>query len=487
MIMNKPTYVNLPIDFYQINSPKKFPDSECLIWNNLLDLDNTLSVSTLNQFEQQLTKFLKNGNSELVQNTLSQAYMGHQFGHLNMLGDGRAHLIGELVDGLNRRWEVQLKGSGQSQYSRRGDGVAALGPMLREMLMSEAMHALGVATTRSLAVFATHEIVSRQKNEPGGVLVRLSKSHVRVGTFQFAFHHGGISNVKILADYMIERMSLKFEQSKNPYQEFFREVVSRQAKLIAQWLSLGFVHGVMNTDNMSIIGETIDYGPCAFIDQYHPLAVFSSIDQQGRYAYIRQVEIAQWNLARLAESLLEIFSDTPDEAKIFANQVLNDFTQQFQSEWFHLMSRKIGFEMSINDQGAEKTWQQVIDLLDIMTSEKLDFTNTFLYLTGEFPEVQDFNNNEKLNFWIKNWLESAQLMGVYPSQLQLVMKKANPFIIPRNYLVEEVIEKAVQGDLSFFIEFMQELQTPFQKSELKNKMQFLPNTTNTSYQTFCGT
>jgi uncharacterized protein YdiU (UPF0061 family) len=485
MILKFPTYLNLPSDFFQINSPGQFLNSECRLWN--AELDNELQLTELFNFKQELLVYLKNGQSELIQKPFSQAYMGHQFGSLNMLGDGRAHMVAEFLDTNDFLWDVQLKGSGRSQFSRRGDGVAALGPMLREMIISEAMNALMVPTTRSLAVIATNETVVRQKNEPGGILVRISKSHVRVGTFQFAYQSGGKQNVQKLADYMLERMKIHYDQSENKYRHFFKEVVSRQSRLIAQWLSIGFIHGVMNTDNMSIIGETIDYGPCAFMDQYHPMAVFSSIDQQGRYAYMRQVEIAQWNLARLAETLLELFSEKPEESKNFANLILNDFIQQFQSEWFLLMSKKIGFQVTLKNPEAEKIWQLVIDLLDVMMNEKLDFTNTFLFLTGEFKELEQFKNNEKLSEWKNRWLQLAMSMSLDLSQMQSIMKNMNPLIIPRNYLVEEVIQKAIYSDYSSYTEFLFELQSPFQQSEVKKKMQFLPNTTNTNYQTFCGT
>lgn len=485
MILEKPTYLCLPSDFYQVNNPRIFPNSKCAIWNE--NLDSFFFQDKKLNLQMQFTEYLKYGKSDFFQKSFSQAYMGHQFGHLNMLGDGRAHVVGELKDSANVLWELQLKGAGQSQYSRRGDGFASLGPMLREFLVSEAMNSFGVPTTRSLGVFSTNEFVQRRSNEPGGILVRTSQSHVRVGTFQFAFHQGGKAYVQVLADYMIERMNIRFDQNDKKYHIFLTEIVARQANLIARWLSLGFVHGVMNTDNMSIIGETIDYGPCAFLDQYHPLAVFSSIDQQGRYAYMRQVEIAQWNLARLTETMLELFSESMDESKEIAHQVLHDFIQHFQSEWFQLMSKKIGFESSLQSPGAEIIWQMIIDLLDLMSEDKLDFTNTFLFLSGEFQDVDDFKMNEKINLWKNKWLQYAGSVGLEQSQLQMVMKRVNPLVIPRNYLVEEVIEKAMHGNFSPYAEFLFELQSPYQQSEVKKKMQFLPNTTNTNYQTFCGT
>lgn len=478
------TYLELPEYFYQRNLPQKFPEAELQLYND--QLLNSINIDS-ELFKKELLQLVRTQKSELFNETFSQAYMGHQFGHLNLLGDGRAHLIGEVMNRQNQLFDLQLKGSGQTRYSRRGDGLASLGPMLREYLISEAMASLEVPTTRSLAVLKTGQSVFREKVQPGGILVRLARSHVRVGTFQFAWQHGGKNSVQLLADHMIQRMNLSASDGPQKYKIFFETVVLLQAQLVAKWLSFGFVHGVMNTDNMSIMGETIDYGPCAFIDVYDPLAVFSSIDQHGRYAYMRQVEIAQWNLARLAETMLELFSELIDESKEFANQELHHFIQLFQSEWFQLMSKKIGFVSSLQDSGADKIWQLIIDLLELMNEDKLDFTNTFLFLSGEFQENEVFKKNEKIDLWQKKWLQFADSVGLGLSQLQMVMKKVNPLIIPRNYLVEEVIEKAIQGDFLPFTEFLSELQSPFQQSVIKKKMQFLPNTTNTNYQTFCGT
>ncbi len=395
---------------------------------------------------------------------LAQAYAGHQFGGFSpSLGDGRALLLGEIVDETGRRRDIQLKGSGRTPFSRNGDGKAALGPVLREHLFSEAMHALGIPTTRSLAVVATGDEVFREKPLPGAILTRVASSHLRVGTFQFFAARGQTGQVRKLADYAISRHAPNLEGKVDKYLAFLDHVITHQAGLIARWMSVGFIHGVMNTDNMTISGETIDYGPCAFMDTYHPDTVFSSIDDNGRYAYNMQPIIAQWNLARLAESLLVLFDPGDrDQAVRIATGHIESASEIYETQWQNIMRPKLGLEKARNEDA-----ELVNDLLSVMEKGKADFTQTFRMLSlavekddRQFLEL--FDGQEDILAWLRKW--RARLKEEHQSLSGSVarMNAANPVYVPRNHQVEHVLQKAVdENDLRPFEEFLELLKHPF--------------------------
>ena len=408
---------------------------------------------------------------------IAQSYAGHQFGHFNMLGDGRAVLLGELeVDG--QFVDVQLKGAGRTPYSRGGDGRAAVGPMLREYLMSEAMYALGIPTTRSLAVVKTGEMIQRERVLEGAILTRTASSHLRVGTFEFAARF--TDDVKSLADYAIARHYPELANNPDKYRLFLERVVDVQAKLIAKWQQIGFVHGVMNTDNTTISGETIDYGPCAFLDSYSLDAVFSSIDVQGRYAFGNQPNIAIWNVSRLAESLLELLSDDHDEAIEIAKEQLNTYPQKFYEYFFDGMLKKIGLQKRI--EGDEK---QIEQLLKMMEAAEADYTNTFRALTEGY-ELHWMKDNGVFSEWHKQWQHRLVTEGSSLKEAQQLMKSVNPAVIPRNFYVDEAIRFAEVGDMSKFELLLKALQQPY---ELEPEVAYLatPPEDDKPFVTFCGT
>ena len=405
------------------------------------------------------------------------AYAGHQFGHFNpQLGDGRANLMGEVVgrDGIRR--DIQLKGSGPTPFSRRGDGRAALGPVLREYLISEAMAALGVPTTRTLAAVTTGEPVARETLLPGAVLTRVAASHIRVGTFQYFAAQGDEAGVKQLADYAIARHYPDAAGADNPYRAFLEGVAARQADLVARWLLLGFIHGVMNTDNCAISGETIDYGPCAFMDAYDPGAVFSSIDQQGRYAYGNQPRIALWNLARLAECLLPLLGDNEDAAK----DALAGFAPRFQAAYFSGLRRKIG--LTTEREGDDGLAQ---DLLKLMAADGADFTLTFRRLCdGAAAAATSFKDAAAFAAWSDRW--TARLDG--ERDAGATMRAANPAFIPRNHLVEAAITAAAErSDYQPFERLLAVVIRPFEDDPALALYATPPTEDERVLQTFCGT
>lgn len=413
---------------------------------------------------------------------VAQAYAGHQFGHLAMLGDGRAVLLGEHITPDGRRVDIGLKGSGRTPYSRGGDGRAALGPMLREYIISEAMHALGIPTSRSLAVVATGEDVYRETALPGAVLTRTAASHLRVGTFQYAIGAGGVESVQALADYAIDRHYPHLEAEEKPYVSFLREVVNSQAALIAKWQLVGFIHGVMNTDNMTISGETIDYGPCAFMDTYHPKTVFSSIDAQGRYRYENQPIMASWNLARFAETLLPLIHDDQEKAVPLAQAVLSEFGPLYEENWQRGMRAKLGLA------GEEKEDEELIqELLELMKEHKADYTNTFRALTiGELQELELFSASA-FQQWHERWQE-RRVKNQSVEASTALMKQTNPSVIPRNHRVEEALEAAVaRGDMRVMEQLLTVLGDPFAYSSEQEAYTSLPQNTLKPYRTFCGT
>jgi uncharacterized protein YdiU (UPF0061 family) len=464
------SYLKLPEAFYTRQAPEAVSGPKLVLFNRQLAQDLGIDPDSFGS-EQEIAKIFSGNELPVEAEPFSQAYAGHQFGHFTKLGDGRAVVLGEQVDPQGRRWDIQFKGSGQTPYSRRGDGRAALGPMLREYLISEAMHALGIPTTRSLAVVTTGEPVYRENVLPGAVLTRVAASHIRVGTFEYAIAFQGVEGVRALADYAIVRHYPSLQKEAKPYVAFLREVITRQARLIAQWMQVGFIHGVMNTDNMLISGETIDYGPCAFMDDYNPATVFSSIDRNGRYAYGNQPPIAQWNLTRLAETLVPLLDEDESRAIEIAKECLESFGREFAENWFKGMASKLG----ITDTGPDD--QKLIeDLLQLMQERQLDFTNTFASLThGDkldevLPEV-----------WLTRWKARRPDLAL--------MQEVNPQVIPRNHLVEAALSAAVENsDLTSFQELLRALQKPFTLEKTLPARFFEPAPRGGDpYQTFCGT
>ncbi|MEZ5819917.1 MAG: YdiU family protein [Bradyrhizobium sp.] len=422
---------------------------------------------------------------------IAMAYAGHQFGHfVPQLGDGRAILLGEIIDRDGVRRDIQLKGSGPTPFSRRGDGRAALGPVLREYIVSEAMFRLGIPTTRSLAAVISGEGVMRETMLPGAVLTRVASSHIRVGTFQFFAARGDTDGVRRLADHAIGRHYPELAQADRPYHALLDAVIARQADLVARWLLVGFIHGVMNTDNTSISGETIDYGPCAFMDEYNPAKVFSSIDEMGRYAYGNQPRIALWNLTRLAECLLPLFSDDKDKAIEQAQFALGEFAEKFTAAYQAGLRAKIGlFTKADGDEAL------VQDLLDAMTSNQADFTLTFRRLGDVALDADNdeavrglFINPTTFDEWAARWRQRTALEPQTPEERREAMHRVNPAFIPRNHRVEAVIQAAMNhDDYAPFEELLTVLSKPFEEQPSFAAYADPPEADQRVTQTFCGT
>jgi serine/tyrosine/threonine adenylyltransferase len=414
---------------------------------------------------------------------IAQAYAGHQFGHFTMLGDGRAILLGEQIAPDGSRFDVQLKGSGPTPYSRSGDGRASVGPMLREYIISEAMHGLGIPTTRSLAVVTTGDPVYRYTEEPGAVLTRIAASHIRVGTFQYASHKGSLQDLASLAAYTLHRHYPEADAEANVGLSLLREVIKRQASLIAKWQLVGFIHGVMNTDNMALSGETIDYGPCAFMDAYDPSTVFSSIDRQGRYAYGNQPQIAGWNLARFAEALLPLLHEDEEKAIELAEDAIAEYPKLYHRNYMIGMRAKLG----IADEEPEDE-ALIADIHSLMQKHHADYTNTFRALTlGQFEGMFMFGTSE-FEAWREQW--QARLGRQQETQIsaQALMQSSNPAVIPRNHRVEEALAAAAeQGDYGVMERLLAVLACPYAYSTEQAEYAVLPEQTNPAYRTYCGT
>jgi uncharacterized protein YdiU (UPF0061 family) len=423
---------------------------------------------------------------------IAQAYAGHQFGgFVPQLGDGRAILLGEVIDRAGRRRDIQLKGSGPTPFSRRGDGRAALGPVLREYIVSEAMYALGIPTTRSLAAVATGDWVFREDAIPGAVLTRVASSHVRVGTFQYFAVRGDTEGIRALADHVIDRHDPEAREAPNPYRALLDGVIARQASLVAQWLCVGFIHGVMNTDNCTISGETIDYGPCAFMDAYHPGRVLSSIDTHGRYAYANQPQIAQWNLARLAETLLPLLDGDTDEARIdTAKAALSAFPALFEDAYVAGLRAKLGLT-----EPREKDIDLAHDLLDRMTRNEVDFTLAFRHLcdASADPAADEalralFKIPAAYDGWAERWRTRLASEATHGDTRRAAMRRANPAFIPRNHLVEAAIRSAVRDDdFTPFHTLVDVLARPFDDQPGHAALMTPPKPEEIVRQTFCGT
>jgi len=475
------SYAKLPTEFYEKLNPEPVSSPKLVVFNTALAKSLGLDTVAL-EGEEGVAVFSGNSIPEEAE-PLAQAYAGHQFGSFTMLGDGRAILLGEQLTPEGKRIDIQYKGSGRTPYSRNGDGKAALGPMLREYIISEAMYALKIPTTRSLAVVTTGEPVFRETPLAGAILTRTAESHIRVGTFQYAMARGKNNEIQALADYTIHRHFPDLAAEKNPYLALLKAVMDRQASLVVRWLMVGFIHGVMNTDNMVICGETIDYGPCAFMDAYDPNTVFSSIDHGGRYAYARQPQIAQWNLARFAETLLPLLNDDQQTASQMANDALSGFSETIRDYWLSGMRAKLGlFTQEADDS------MLVADLFNCMHRNKADFTNTFRSLSSD--SLSDSPIFQAMDFkqWFKRWQDRLKQQANSWEASQRVMEAHNPAVIPRNYRVEEALEAAVErSDFSVMENLLDILSRPYQDLPNQSEYHLPPPLTQKPYRTFCGT
>lgn len=478
-------YRDLPAGFFEASTPAAAPAPTLIELNrSLLEAEGLPSL----WFESEAGLAMLSGNGDYAAEPIAMAYAGHQFGHwVPLLGDGRAHMLGQMHNASGESIDVQLKGSGRTRFSRGGDGRATLGSVLREYIISEAMQGLGIPTTRSLAVIATGETIMRETALPGAILARTARSHIRVGSFQYAAASLGEEGVKGLADFMIVRHFADLAEAEDRYAALLHRVIERQAALIAQWMLVGFIHGVMNTDNMSIVGESIDFGPCAFMDEFHPKKVFSSIDQFGRYAWDQQPNITLWNLVQFASSLLPLLHSDASEAETVARTQLDGFAPAFRAAFNAGMSRKLGLADTLDEAAvgdfAEST-------LGALAENGIDFTVFFDQLTevaagaSTASLTAQFEDAGKADVWLAQW---SALRSGHP-QAQSLMRAANPVVIARNHRVEEAIEAATsRNDFSLFRRLCRALANPWQVADGDEDLRLPPTRQERVTQTFCGT
>ena len=474
------TYFNLSNSFKANINPIPVKNPELVLLNKVLASELNLNFSKVT--EKELSQVFSGNSLPDGSNPIAQAYAGHQFGHFTILGDGRAILMGEHISKNNERFDIQFKGSGQTPFSRNGDGRAALGPMLREYIISEAMHYLNIPTTRSLAVVKTGEEVVRENKLKGAILTRVASSHLRVGTFQYITVRKNENELRTLVDYTINRHYPNIKKSKNQALDLLRVLIDLQIDLVVHWMRVGFIHGVMNTDNMSISGETIDYGPCAFMDIYDPKTVFSSIDEFGRYAYFNQPSITKWNLARFAECLVPLIDPNKEKAIKIATEEINNFDKKYETKWINMMRDKLGlFGQDSKDQVL------ILDLLTWMHQNKADYTNTFCFLMDENFQYNKIYNNGDFLIWKKRWNERLKLNNNSNEKCLSLMKSVNPLVIPRNHKVEEALESANNNNLSPLKKLITILEKPYKQLNENIDYQSPAPIINKKYKTFCGT
>ncbi len=483
------SYSSLTQDFYVKMNPEVMPDLKLIKFNR--QLSDILDLPSKQLQEQTGIDFLGGKNILANQEPLAQIYAGHQFGNfVPQLGDGRAMLLGEVIGKNGERHDIQLKGSGKTPFSRMGDGRSGLGPVLREYIVSEAMFALGIPTTRALAALYTGETVVREMPVPGAILTRVAKSHVRIGTFEYFSRKGKTNKVKELADYVINRHYSDIKNGSQKYSEFLEGVIRKQAILIAKWMSVGFIHGVMNTDNMTLSGETIDFGPCAFMDDFNIDKVYSSIDVQGRYRFSNQPYIAVWNLSRLAETLLPLIDENQENAISKAEKLLELFLPQFTENWVEVLGKKLGIKEPI---AADKVL--IENLLKLMHTGEADFTLTFRKLsavigndqTKEWLKLFSLNRDGDLIAWLNTWKSRIKLNDSNKAGIITLMSANNPYIIPRNHIVERCISEGLKGDLTQFHRMTKALERPFKEQPDFFNLTQPPDKHEIVYQTFCGT
>ena len=470
------SYTQISDKLFSELKPDAVTNPSTVIVNN--ELAEKLGLNLKGISEEDLSNLFSGNSLPHGSKPFAQAYAGHQFGQFTILGDGRAHIVGEQVTPDGEIFDIQYKGSGRTPYSRGGDGKAALGPMLREYLISEAMYYLGIPTTRSLAVVETGEKVYREVPLKGSILTRVASSHIRIGTFQFLAAHKDYEGMKSLLDFSIKRHFSNLKFSENLAIEFIKAVMQKQINLIVEWMRVGFIHGVMNTDNSTISGETIDYGPCAFMDHYDANTVFSSIDTQGRYSFANQPSIIQWNLVRLAECLLPLIDKDEKRSIEIAQNLINTFSSLFKDKWLQMMKKKLG----IKDQ-SEDDEELINNLIKWMQQKKPDFTNTFCNLMNYDHAVDKEFEDDEFNNWKREWKERVK-----SKEYLDVMMSCNPILIPRNYLVEEALSEAeIDGKLDKFNELNEIISSPYQLKKVNIKYLETPSKTNIPYKTFCGT
>jgi len=475
----KNTYFNLSESFKEDINPVPVKNPELILLNN--ELASSLNLDFSKTSHKELSKIFSGNLLPKGSNSIAQAYAGHQFGHFTMLGDGRAVLIGEHTTKSNKKYDIQFKGSGKTAFSRNGDGRAALGPMLREYIISEAMNGLNIPTTRSLAVVKTGENIQRETTLQGAILTRVASSHIRVGTFQYIAARQKEDELKILLNYTIDRHYPEIKDSNNQALDLLNLLIDRQCNLVVNWMRVGFIHGVMNTDNMTISGETIDYGPCAFMDTYDPKTVFSSIDRMGRYAYCNQPVITKWNLARFAECLIPLIDKDQDKAVKIATETINSFEKKYEEKWMNMMRDKLGlFGLDDKDKFL------ILDLLTWMHEKKADYTNTFCYLMDLTPKKDEsFDDKDFLN-WKKRWEERLLKNNDSTNKYLELMKINNPVVIPRNHKVEEALKAAEKNDFNPLTQLIEILKDPYTQKDAIVDYQ-IPSNSDEKYQTFCGT
>ncbi len=470
------SYTQISDKLFSELKPDSVTNPSTVIVNN--ELAEKLGLNLKGISEEDLSNLFSGNSLPHGSKPFAQAYAGHQFGQFTILGDGRAHIVGEQVTPDGEIFDIQYKGSGRTPYSRGGDGKAALGPMLREYLISEAMYYLGIPTTRSLAVVETGEKVYREVPLKGSILTRVASSHIRIGTFQFLAAHKDYEGMKSLLDFSIKRHFSNLKFSENLAIEFIKAVMQKQINLIVDWMRVGFIHGVMNTDNSTISGETIDYGPCAFMDSYDAKTVFSSIDTQGRYSFANQPSIIHWNLVRLAESLLPLIDKNEKKSIEIAQNTLNEFSSLFKNEWLQMMRKKIGI-----DDRSEEDEELISNLVNWMQNKSPDFTNTFCNLMNYNHANDEVFDDNDFATWKKNWQER-----VNNKEYLKTMANTNPVLIPRNYLVEEALNEAeTKGNLNEFNDLNKAISLPYQIEKVNIKYLITPSKTNIPYKTFCGT
>ncbi len=484
------TYIKLPGKFYQRIKPEPVKNPTLIKLN--LQLSNYLNLE-ISSLKNNSGISILSGN-QVPKNTtpIAMVYAGHQFGNfVNQLGDGRAVLIGEIIAKDGKRYDLQLKGSGKTMYSRQGDGRAPLGPVIREYIISEAMYHLGIPTTRALSIISTGEFVEREKIEPGGVLARISSSHIRIGTFEFFSARKDFNALKKIADYTIRRHYPEIlSKNKNNYSLLLEKVILSQAKLISQWMNFGFIHGVMNTDNTSISGETIDYGPCAFINNYDPMTVYSYIDFQGRYSFGNQPKIMLWNLSKFAESISSLIDEDPNLANQKIINSLKKFPELFSKFWIKGIKKKIGLSSTFQNDT-----KLIESLLEMMYKEEADFTLTFRKLAESLKNEQKkndffslFNNKEHFLDWYQKWNLRIKKEKESKDILLKKMNAVNPLFIPRNHLVEKAINETVEkNNLSMLDDLLEVLKNPFTEKKKKSKFSRPPDNSEDIKNTFCGT
>lgn len=488
------TYAGLGENFFERSQPARVSSPRLFLWNQLLA--NQLEIPLQLQQDEAALAQIFTGNRLLAgSEPIATAYAGHQFGNFNpQLGDGRAHLLGELIDGEGQRWDLQLKGSGPSRFSRGGDGRCAIGPAVREFIMSEAMQALAVPTTQCLAVVTTGEAVYRQEgSKPGAVVTRVASSHIRVGTFQFFTARGDIESLLALCNYSIERHFPEINET-NPIEGaqhvadriilLLDKVIEKQIQLIVEWMRVGFIHGVMNTDNTAISGETIDFGPCAMMGVYDPQTVYSSIDRQGRYAFGNQAAIANWNMARFAECLLQVVDAEDTTIMDRIKSLIDNFPNRFQQSYMHMMANKFGF---LTAQPSDE--QFIITLLDQLKERKLDYTISFDRLTKSLScDLEKEKIAAELGIYYDQWLERVRGEEKPVEDVQCLMRQNNPAVIPRNHHLEAVLKVCEEsGEATAAERFLDVLRSPYQQTASTVVFQSVAEDNDKNYQTFCGT